>query len=82
MEYSAVGNFCNIRHVNQIHTCYHQTSEEKRQQKKIRFTELFSNSTYTIMNKLNESKDRCQSYMYICTIYQNYYENKYEDPFE
>lgn len=30
------------------------------------------------MNKLNESKDQCQSYMYICTIY----ENKYEDPFE
>ena len=28
------------------------------------------------MNKLNESKDQCQSYMYICTI------NKYEDPFE
>ena len=32
------------------------------------------------MNKLNESKEQCQSYNYICTI--NYYENKYEDPFE
>ena len=62
--------------MNQIHTCYHPTSEEKRQQKKIRFTELFSNSTYKILNNFNESKDQCQSYTY------NHYENMYEDPFE